>query len=59
MATLKLEVAEGVATVTLDRPDQLNSLTRDSRRELAAELSALGRRADVRAVVLRPEPALA
>ena len=52
MATLKLEVAEGVATVTLDRPDQLNSLTRDSRRELAAELSALGRRADVRAVVL-------
>ena len=52
MATHQLEVAGGVATVTLDRPDALNALTRDSRRKLAAELRSLGQRADVRAIVL-------
>ena len=52
MATHQLEVAGGVATVTFDRPEALNSLTRDSRRELATELRSLGQRADVRAVVL-------
>lgn len=52
MATHQLELAGGVATVTLDRPDALNALTRDSRRGLAEELRSLGQRSDVRAVVL-------
>jgi len=42
----------GVATVTLDRPDALNALTRASRLALARDLRALSADAAVRCVVL-------
>lgn len=41
-----------VATLTLDRPDTLNSLTFDVYRELTETFRAIGERSDVRAVVL-------
>jgi enoyl-CoA hydratase/carnithine racemase len=42
----------GVATITLDRPDTLNSLTFDVYRELTELFRGLGERPGVRAVVL-------
>lgn len=49
---LRYELAEGVATITFNRPDKLNAMTRD----MAAQLIALFDRADaddaVRAVIL-------
>jgi enoyl-CoA hydratase/carnithine racemase len=42
----------GVATITLDRPDRLNSLTFEIYVELADTFAALGNQADVRAVVI-------
>ncbi len=46
--------AAGVATITLDRPDKLNSLTFESYEELAETFEALDRPAhdDVRAIVI-------
>jgi 2-(1,2-epoxy-1,2-dihydrophenyl)acetyl-CoA isomerase len=52
MGDLRIEVAESVATVTLDRPDALNSLTVPLKEELLATFRRLGRDRDVRAIVL-------
>jgi 2-(1,2-epoxy-1,2-dihydrophenyl)acetyl-CoA isomerase len=52
MADLRVEVADAVATLTLDRPDALNSLTVPLKDELARTIRSLGRDAAVRAVVL-------
>lgn len=51
-ATLRYEVADAVATITLDRPDALNALTVASKRELLAALRAAERDPAVRVVVL-------
>jgi 2-(1,2-epoxy-1,2-dihydrophenyl)acetyl-CoA isomerase len=51
-ATHRVERSGAVATVTLDRPDALNALTRASRRALAHDLRALSGDAAVRCVVL-------
>jgi 2-(1,2-epoxy-1,2-dihydrophenyl)acetyl-CoA isomerase len=53
--TIRLEVADGVATVTLNRPESLNALNADMRRELLAAFKALGRDDTVRAVILTGE----
>jgi 2-(1,2-epoxy-1,2-dihydrophenyl)acetyl-CoA isomerase len=50
--THRAEHEGGVATVTLDRPDALNALTRASRRALLRDLRALADDASVRCVVL-------
>jgi 2-(1,2-epoxy-1,2-dihydrophenyl)acetyl-CoA isomerase len=50
--TILVEVADGVATVTLNRPDSLNALNSAMRRELLAAFKAAGRDEAVRAVVL-------
>ena len=47
-----LEIARGVATITLDRPDKLNSLTFEVYRELADTVAALGGVAEARAVII-------
>src|SRR5262245_59321216 len=46
------EVEDGVATITLDRPDRLNALTFEVYRGLADHFHALRADASVRAVVL-------
>ena len=50
--TLCLEVEDGLATVTLNRPQALNALNGQLKEELAAALVTLAVRADVRAVLL-------
>jgi 2-(1,2-epoxy-1,2-dihydrophenyl)acetyl-CoA isomerase len=50
--TILVEVADGVATITLNRPDSLNALNAIMRRELLAAFKAAGRDEAVRAVVL-------
>jgi len=52
MADLRVEAADGVATVTLDRPDALNSLTVPLKVELISLFSDLARDRQVRAVIL-------
>jgi 2-(1,2-epoxy-1,2-dihydrophenyl)acetyl-CoA isomerase len=52
MADLRVEVADAVATVTLDRPDALNALTVALKEELAAAFGDLGADPAVRAIVL-------
>src|SRR5499426_4075424 len=47
-----LALTDGVATITLDRPDRLNALTFEVYRELAETFEDLDRHAEVRAVVL-------
>jgi 2-(1,2-epoxy-1,2-dihydrophenyl)acetyl-CoA isomerase len=49
---IRHEVADGVATVTLNRPDSLNALNGQMRRELLAALKAIGRDDAVRSVIL-------
>jgi 2-(1,2-epoxy-1,2-dihydrophenyl)acetyl-CoA isomerase len=49
---LRYEVAERIATITLDRPEALNSLTVPLKQELLAALKAAARDRAVRAVVL-------
>ncbi len=51
-ATVRYEVADAVATITLDRPDALNALTVPMKGELLAAIKAAGRDRTVRAVVL-------
>jgi enoyl-CoA hydratase/carnithine racemase len=46
------ELRRGVAEITLDRPDKLNSLTFEVYRELADTVAALNRVAEARAVVV-------
>jgi 2-(1,2-epoxy-1,2-dihydrophenyl)acetyl-CoA isomerase len=50
--TIRVEAADGVATVTLNRPDSLNALNADMRRELLAAFKSLGRDDQVRAVIV-------
>jgi enoyl-CoA hydratase/carnithine racemase len=47
-----VEVADGVATVTFDRPDRLNALTFDVYADLRDLLAELPHREDVRALVI-------
>ncbi len=49
---LRYEVAEAVATITLDRPEALNALTISLKNELLAAFRAVARDRGVRAVVL-------
>ena len=49
---LRLEVEGRVATVTLNRPDSLNSFNRQLKDELLAGLKEVGRSREIRAVVL-------
>jgi 2-(1,2-epoxy-1,2-dihydrophenyl)acetyl-CoA isomerase len=50
--TLRVEVDDGVAVVTLDRPDALNALTVGLKGELLAAFRAIARDRSIRAVVL-------
>ena len=50
--TIGYECADGVATVTLNRPDKLNSITTELHRELAAALDQAARDDGVRALLL-------
>lgn len=49
---LLCEVEAGVATLTLNRPDVLNALNLALKAELAERIAELGKRRDVRAIVL-------
>lgn len=50
--TFAFELSRGIATITLDRPQRLNSLTFEVYRELGDTLRALGGVSEARAVVL-------
>jgi 2-(1,2-epoxy-1,2-dihydrophenyl)acetyl-CoA isomerase len=50
--TIRHELSEGVATITLNRPESLNALNAVMRAELLAALKAAGRDDAVRAVVI-------
>jgi 2-(1,2-epoxy-1,2-dihydrophenyl)acetyl-CoA isomerase len=50
--TIRWESTHGVATITLNRPESLNALNAEMRRELLAALKAASRDAAVRAVVI-------
>ena len=52
MAAVLLDVADGIATVTLNRPDRLNAISPDLSAELHAALTTATRSPAVRAVVL-------
>jgi enoyl-CoA hydratase len=49
---LLVDVADGVATVTVNRPDKLNALDRTTVREIGEAAGSLGGQKDVRAVIL-------
>ena len=49
---ISYEVADHVATITLDRPDRLNAFTVTMQRELCAALDQVDADPDVRAVVV-------
>lgn len=49
---LSLAVEDGIATLTLNAPDDLNAINKDRHRELEAVWHGLGEREDVRAIVL-------
>ena len=53
--SLRFEVADAVATITLDRPAALNALTVPMKAELLRALALVARDRDVRAVVLTGE----
>jgi 2-(1,2-epoxy-1,2-dihydrophenyl)acetyl-CoA isomerase len=53
--TIRVEVADGVATIILARPDVRNALNATMRQELIAAFKALGRDESARAVVLTGE----
>jgi 2-(1,2-epoxy-1,2-dihydrophenyl)acetyl-CoA isomerase len=52
MADLRVETADGIATVTLDRPDALNALTIQLKEALIAAFTSLAAHRDVRAIIL-------
>ena len=52
MGDIRSEVVDGVATITLDRPDALNALTIPMKQDLLAALKTAGRDRAVRAIVL-------
>ena len=51
----RFEVADGVATVTLDRPEKLNALTFESYADLRDLLHELPHRGDAHVLVIRGE----
>jgi 2-(1,2-epoxy-1,2-dihydrophenyl)acetyl-CoA isomerase len=53
--TIRMDAADGVATLTLNRPDSLNALNADMRRELLAAFKSLGRDDGIRAVIVTGE----
>jgi 2-(1,2-epoxy-1,2-dihydrophenyl)acetyl-CoA isomerase len=53
--TIKVETSDGVATITLSRPESLNALNATMRGELLAAVKAAGRDEAVRAVVITGE----
>jgi 2-(1,2-epoxy-1,2-dihydrophenyl)acetyl-CoA isomerase len=53
--TIRVDVVDSVATITLDRPESLNALNADMRRELLAAFKSLGRDDVVRAVIVTGE----
>jgi enoyl-CoA hydratase/carnithine racemase len=57
--TVLLDIAEGVATITLNRPQRMNSFNHAMTRELRAIWSAIRKDDVVRAVVLRAAPCAA
>src|SRR5687767_13963820 len=52
---VRVDVADGVATVTLDRPDKLNAVSSDVFDQLAEAAEAVEADTSVRAVLLRGE----
>ncbi len=52
MSDILFEVSEGVATITLNRPEVLNSFTRSMARELCRALDRVRDDAEIRAVLL-------
>ena len=50
--TIRLEIEDAIATITLDRPDALNALTVAMKGELLAAFRSIGRDRSVRAVIL-------
>jgi len=50
--TIRVEVSDGIATLTLDRPDTLNALTVPMKRELLSAFRSIARDRAVRAVIL-------
>ncbi|HET7473900.1 MAG TPA: enoyl-CoA hydratase-related protein [Candidatus Limnocylindrales bacterium] len=52
MPDLRVEIADAIATVTLDRPDALNALTVPLKEALSAAFADLAADRDVRAIVL-------
>jgi len=52
MTLIDLQTRDGIATLTLNRPDKMNAINDDLRTELIDTLDALGRDNSVRAVVL-------
>jgi 2-(1,2-epoxy-1,2-dihydrophenyl)acetyl-CoA isomerase len=50
--TIRVEVSDAVATITLDRPDALNALTVPMKQELLAALRTVETDAAIRAVIL-------
>lgn len=54
-----VEFAEHVATIVLDRPDALNAISTRLAETLARDVDSIGRRSDVRAVVVRSSSARA
>lgn len=48
-----MDIGGAIARVTLDRPEQMNAITVDLGRDLAAGLRAAGARADVNVIVVR------
>ena len=50
--TVLMEVSDGVAVLTLNRPDKLNALTQEMRRRYFDLLAECGERADVRVIVV-------
>lgn len=53
--TLKLDVADGVATLTLNRPDRMNAFTDVMMREMIAAFDETDANDDVRAVIVTGE----
>jgi enoyl-CoA hydratase len=49
---LLLDVADGIATLSVNRPDKLNALNEETIRELGAAFDEVARRADVGGVIL-------
>ncbi len=53
--TIKLDVANGVATMTLNRPDRMNAFTQEMMRDMIAGFDETDANDDVRAVIVTGE----